>query len=106
MSAAKIAGAIDATLKLESGAQHAAESSSTPVTISAPSACENPLQTPEAKLAMPTTTDTIKPTIAETPLRVLALDGGGMRGVITLTILKEFERVAQKKVCSVFAFDG
>lgn len=42
-------------------------------------------------------------TTPETPLRILALDGG-MRGVITLTILKEFERVAQKKVCCVWLF--
>ena len=34
----------------------------------------------------------------ESPFRVLALDGGGMRGVISLTILKEFERIAGRKV--------
>src|SRR5438270_629061 len=36
------------------------------------------------------------------PLRVLALDGGGIRGVIPATVLAEIERRCGKRICEVF----
>ncbi|HQT45278.1 MAG TPA: patatin-like phospholipase family protein [Candidatus Micrarchaeota archaeon] len=41
-------------------------------------------------------------TVPTRPIRILSIDGGGFRGVIPATIIKEFERIAGKPMKDMF----